>query len=896
MVINASGDVGIGTTSPSTKLHVGGTITALGIKTENLPTVIDNSGIQPAQGEVEDIVQFKWSGTEVASIDTGGYVTATGYKTGGTTGFLKSDGSVDTSTYLSSSTLYSTIAFTINGNDVVIGDEVSIGSGLSFNDTTYTISSSDTLDSVTDRGATTTNDVTVGGLTANGDTITFLNESAGNKNINIRKRYDASSFINWIRSSNTDAYMGVDASENFQIGYASSGLDRSLIFTSNNSEVIRFDSSGNVGIGTTIPGEKLEVTGSVYVNSENNGFIVDAGGNARVGLMKYSGAEGVLSRVAGQDFGIVRTSSSDIHDNSITYDVYVKGDGNVGIGTTSPSGKLEVSDTTTGIAAIIGNTTHNSRLQIYTAAVGKNSEIWFGDAADDDIGKIDYDHANNSLAFFTNTAEAMRIASTGNVGIGTTSPTFKLHVEDSISAGDVTMQVRNASTAAGSSASIRLYSSGVGNMPVLIKNIPDATGGTLIFNQRRAGNTYHDTVVFKGSGNVGIGTTSPSTKLYVDGGETTFNRGNSDGAIARFRGKNAEKAVIGTVDSWFSSNVGIGTTSPSGRLHITQGGSSMTQVLIGNTGTGGARTYYDGSNGDFSGNDYMSIGQEEDLSGVIDMAPNAGSFHIQTSNSKRLTVTQDGNVGIGVVPKTGGSTWQHIQFGGTGNIIGRISDSTVDAMFANNYYVNSSNVDSHIITGAATRVFLNDGEIRFDTAPSAAADAAATFTNRLFIANTGNVGIGTTSPSYKLDVNGSFNCTSMNVTESISTSAGNVIVQNGAGIYSIKSTINTSASGTAFRIANTNDVQAARVTFVAETANYQVAKIYEVVKAGTADPVAFKVVDTGPSGEEDFSVSFSNDGGDLLCTVTNDSVNESLTLVTTIFVGGSNTSQTVSNS
>jgi hypothetical protein len=86
------------------------------------------------------------------------------------------------------------------------------------------------------------------------------------------------------------------------------------------------------------------------------------------------------------------------------------------------------------------------------------------------------------------------------------------------------------------------------------------------------------------------------------------------------------------------------------------------------------------------------------------------------------------------------------------------------------------------------------------------------------------------------------------------------------------------------------------VTFVAETANYQVAKIYEVVKAGTADPVAFKVVDTGPSGEEDFSVSFSNDGGDLLCTVTNDSANESLTLVTTIFVGGSNTSQTVSNS
>ena len=84
--------------------------------------------------------------------------------------------------------------------------------------------------------------------------------------------------------------------------------------TAGGSERMRITGDGNVGIGTTSPAEKLEVAGSVYVNSENNGFIVDAGGNARVGLMKYGGAEGVISRVAGQDFGIVRTGSSDIHD------------------------------------------------------------------------------------------------------------------------------------------------------------------------------------------------------------------------------------------------------------------------------------------------------------------------------------------------------------------------------------------------------------------------------------------------------------------------------------------------------------------------------------------------------------------------------------------------------
>ena len=52
--------------------------------------------------------------------------------------------------------------------------------------------------------------------------------------------------------------------------------------------------------------------------------------------MKYSGHEAVISRVSGQDFGIVRTSGSDITDgSSITYDFYVSGTGNVGIGQTS---------------------------------------------------------------------------------------------------------------------------------------------------------------------------------------------------------------------------------------------------------------------------------------------------------------------------------------------------------------------------------------------------------------------------------------------------------------------------------------------------------------------------------------------------------------------------------
>ena len=103
------------------------------------------------------------------------------------------------------------------------------------------------------------------------------------------------------------------------------------------------------------------------------------------------------------------------------------------------------------------------------------------------------------------------------------------------------------------------------------------------------------------------------------------------------------------------------------------------------------------------------------------------------------------NVGIGVVPQAGGSTWQHVQFGGTGNLVSRISDSTVDAMFASNYYVNASNVDSYITTGAAARMFFNDNTISFDQAASGTAGTAITWSEAMRISSSGHLLIGTSN-------------------------------------------------------------------------------------------------------------------------------------------------------
>ena len=105
-----------------------------------------------------------------------------------------------------------------------------------------------------------------------------------------------------------------------------------------------------------------------------------------------------------------------------------------------------------------------------------------------------------------------------------------------------------------------------------------------------------------------------------------------------------------------NGNVGIGTTSPGAQLHVSSASSWATSVYVGNTGTGVSRAYFDASNGDFSGGDYMWIGQNNDLSGEIVMTQSAGAFHIKTQPAgtitSRLTVLQDGNVGIGTTSPT----------------------------------------------------------------------------------------------------------------------------------------------------------------------------------------------------------------------------------------------------
>ena len=200
------------------------------------------------------------------------------------------------------------------------------------------------------------------------------------------------------------------------------------------NEAMRIDSSGQVGIGITVPNVKLEVEddlGTAYVASTTGGTrdaqsvlqLSNASTTASTAaLIQFEVNVGTARQLA--NIGVV--DDGDTYAPSIVFSqrtdssnqserMRIASDGNVGIGTTSPSHKLEISSGDDTVLNI-------------TAANNKSSALHFSDSDADSQGIITYTHASDSLRFFTTNTEQMRINSNGYVGIGTTSPSAPLEV------------------------------------------------------------------------------------------------------------------------------------------------------------------------------------------------------------------------------------------------------------------------------------------------------------------------------------------------------------------------------------------------------------------------------------------------------------------------------------
>ena len=122
-------------------------------------------------------------------------------------------------------------------------------------------------------------------------------------------------------------------------------------------------------------------------------------------------------------------TSTGIDDNATSTAITINASENVGIGNTSPTWNLEIGDGTA--AALVRINSSSTGAISIQAGTSSQSRIEFGDSGDDDIGRIWYDHSNNSMAFYTNASEAARIDSSGNLLVGTTtSGSSKLVVND----------------------------------------------------------------------------------------------------------------------------------------------------------------------------------------------------------------------------------------------------------------------------------------------------------------------------------------------------------------------------------------------------------------------------------------------------------------------------------
>jgi hypothetical protein len=211
-----------------------------------------------------------------------------------------------------------------------------------------------------------------------------------------------------------------------------------LVFKTNDTERMRIASAGNVGIGTSSPGNLLHVATAGTGNSELLRLEGTSGFASGGGIMIRAGSAGTDSVRFGFDWN---TNSFQIQNGSTNAaTMTVNNSGNVGIGTSSPGAKLDVFNATATEVRSMSSTTSsyaNFIVDVNNVVDQRIQMVGFGSTASGDLLGIARANngfiaksggllavgtrGSNALVFGTNEAERMRIDSSGNLLVGTTS-------------------------------------------------------------------------------------------------------------------------------------------------------------------------------------------------------------------------------------------------------------------------------------------------------------------------------------------------------------------------------------------------------------------------------------------------------------------------------------------
>jgi hypothetical protein len=193
-----------------------------------------------------------------------------------------------------------------------------------------------------------------------------------------------------------------------------------------------------------------------------------------------------------------------------------------------------------------------------------------------------------------------------------------------------------------------------------------------------------------------------------------------------------------------SGNVGIGTSSPTSKLHLS--GSTAVADL-----SGGIRvTNTSFTAGTYAGvlfetadglNSYVTAIRQASFGGILAFGTNSGASG--TSITERMRIDSSGNVGIGVTPSAWTSSAKAIEIGGKGNAIWNFNSAAGDLRLTGNAYFDGA--FKYGATGAASSYTQNGGQHSWSIAPSGTAGNAISFTQAMTLNTSGQLFLGTTS-------------------------------------------------------------------------------------------------------------------------------------------------------
>jgi hypothetical protein len=585
------GNVGINTNNPSTTLDVNGSLNVEGSFTVREQFDFGSNGavggVSPAA--VDDII--KWNGTKwVAGANPGGAGAGGGEVPGALINGLISGQSVQSIAFLDTYDTAPRIAteLEIDGEGSIIPYVISGVSTTGYNlifsqeipnnnykihtvfggkDVYWETGASNSL-SYNDGDVSLQRNLTIGGnLTVNG-TQTIVNTETveiEDHNLVIGANTHYTGFNSPYPGAG-DAYAGI------LWGTGDAGAASSVGLTYQSNKGFAFE-GGNVGIGTTNPKVALDVNGG-----SNTQLRLTASDSQGASMVNFGDAD---NQAVGRIIYSHINDSFSFKTNNVNNRLYIDSEGNVGIGTTSPDSKLNITSSVNedGIrishtAQSVGNNGPAINFDAYTNASSLFNMAQIKTTVKDGSAsygaQMDFKVANAGNA----PDSKMTIRSNGNVGIGTTDPGAKLHVKTS-SLGQEGIIVENS----------------LGNQTAHIGHLTD---GSAYFKLADENGTNHCLIRDNGdnylaaiAGNVGIGTTGPNVKLDVHG--VGYFRTPTGGALISSwstgdsTGENQPVLLLRTNEtsdadriklnsdgkSYFNGgNVGIGTTNPAEKLHV----------------------------------------------------------------------------------------------------------------------------------------------------------------------------------------------------------------------------------------------------------------------------------------------------------------------------------------